>query len=68
MAWRQGGALNGDVGVFYGVEILVSFPSIWDVCVAVGRRMTVWQGSCQVRCGQRKSRFNDGRMSNKANK
>jgi len=47
-AWKQGRALNGDAVVFYGVEIFVSFSSIWDVCVATRRRMIVWQGSCQV--------------------
>jgi hypothetical protein len=54
-AWRQGRALNGDAMVFYGVEIFVLFSSIWDVCVVVGRMMTVWQGSCQVKCRQQKS-------------
>jgi hypothetical protein len=38
--------MNGDAGVFYGVEIFMSFSSIWDVCDAVGCKMTVWQGSC----------------------
>jgi hypothetical protein len=32
MAWRQGRALNGNVVVFYGVEIFMLFSSIWDVC------------------------------------
>jgi hypothetical protein len=26
------------------------------VCVAIGHKMTVWQGSCQVRCARQKSR------------
>jgi hypothetical protein len=50
MAWRQGRALNGNAVVFYGVEILVSFSSIWDVCVVVGHIMIVWQKSYQVKC------------------
>jgi hypothetical protein len=29
---------------------LVSFSSIWYVCVVVERMMMVWPGSCQVRC------------------
>jgi hypothetical protein len=55
MAWRQGRALNGDAVVFYGVEIFMSFSSIWDVCVVVECRMIVWQGSYQVKCIRRKS-------------
>jgi hypothetical protein len=55
MAWRQGRALNGDGVVFHGTKIFVSFFSIWDVCVVVGRRMTVCQESYQVKCTQRKS-------------
>jgi hypothetical protein len=47
--------LNGDVVVFYGVEIVMLFFSIWDVCAIVGRRMIVWQGSYQVKCGRQKS-------------
>jgi len=41
--------------VFYGVGIFVSFSSIWDVRVVVRRKMTMWQGNCQVKCGWRKS-------------
>jgi hypothetical protein len=26
------------------------FFFVWCVCVADGRRMIVWQGSCQVKC------------------
>jgi hypothetical protein len=39
----------------YGIEIFVSFFSIWDVCVVVGRKMNVWQGNCQVKCARWKS-------------
>jgi hypothetical protein len=53
--WRQGRALNGDAVVFYGVEIVMLFFSIWDVCATTGRKMTMWQGSYQVKCGWRKS-------------
>jgi hypothetical protein len=49
MAWRQGRALNGDAVVFYGIEIFMSFSSIWDVCVPIRHRMTMWQRSCQVK-------------------
>jgi hypothetical protein len=49
-------AMNGDVVVFYGIEIFMSFSSIWDVCVVARRRMIVWQGSRQVKCVWRKSR------------
>jgi hypothetical protein len=52
MVWRQGRALNGDAVVFYGVEIFMSFSSIWDVCADVGHKMTMWQGSYQVKCDQ----------------
>ncbi len=48
--------MNGDVVVFYGIEIFMSFSSIWDVCVVARRRMIVWQGSRQVKCVWRKSR------------
>jgi hypothetical protein len=34
----------------------VSFSFVWCVCVAVRCKMTLWQGSCQVRRVQRKSR------------
>ncbi len=54
--WKQGITLNGDAVVFYGIEIFMSFSSIWDVCVAVGHMMIVWQGRCQVKCVWRKSR------------
>jgi hypothetical protein len=42
MAWRQGITLDGDVVVFDGVEILMSFFSIWDVCDVAGCMMIVW--------------------------
>jgi hypothetical protein len=42
--------------VFYGVEIFVSFSSVWDACVANGHKMTMWQGNCQMKCGRQKSR------------
>ncbi len=45
-------ALNGDVMVSYGVEIFMSFFSIWDVCAIIGCRMIVWQGSYQVKYGR----------------
>jgi len=41
--------------VFDSIETFVSFSSIWYVCVVVGRRMIVWQRSCQVKCARRKS-------------
>jgi hypothetical protein len=50
MAWIQGRTLNGKVVVFYGIEIFVSFSSIWNVCVVAKHMMIVWQGSCQVKC------------------
>jgi len=49
--WKQGITLNGNAVVFYGIEIFMLFSSIWDVCVAIGHMMTVWQGRCQVKCG-----------------
>jgi hypothetical protein len=55
-AWRQGKLQNGDAPMFGSIEALVSFSSVWYVCVIVWRRMMVWQRSCQVRCTQRKSR------------
>ncbi len=48
--WRQGGSPNGDAVVFDNIELFESFSSIWYVCVVVGRKMTMWQGSCQVKC------------------
>jgi len=48
MAWRQGRSSNGDVMVFDNIETFVSFSSVWDVCVAIGRRMIVWQGNYQM--------------------
>jgi len=47
---------NGDASVFGNIETLVSFSSVWYVCVVVGCRMMVWQGNCQVRCVRQKSR------------
>jgi hypothetical protein len=41
--------------VFDGVEICMSFSSIWDICAIVGHRKIVWQGSYQVKCNQRKA-------------
>ncbi len=44
---------DGDAVVLYGVEIFMSFSFIWDVCAIVhivGRMMTMWQGSYQVKC------------------
>ncbi len=48
--WRQGRLQNGDVSVFGSIETLVSFSLVWYVCVGVGCKMMVWQGSYQVRC------------------
>jgi hypothetical protein len=48
----------GDMVVFYGVEIFMSFSFFWDVYAIVdivGCRMTMWQGSSQMKCGQWKS-------------
>ncbi len=42
--------------VFDSIDIFVSFSSVWYVCVAVGRKMTMWQGSSQMMCAQQKSR------------
>jgi hypothetical protein len=53
---NKGRSPNGDAVMFNSIEIFVSFSSIWYVCVVVGRRITVWQGSCQVKCARRKSR------------
>jgi hypothetical protein len=62
-------ALNGDVVVFYGIEIFVLFSSIWDVCVVARHKMTMWQGSYQMKCAQWKScGGSNGKMSNKADK
>jgi hypothetical protein len=36
----------------YGIEMFVSFSSIWDVCVATGHKMNVWQGNCKVKCAR----------------
>jgi hypothetical protein len=55
MVWRQGGSPNGDAVVFDNIEIFVLFSCVWYVCVAARRKMTVWQGSCQVKCAQWKS-------------
>jgi hypothetical protein len=35
------GSLNGDVVVFDSIENLMSFSSVWYVCVATGCRMIV---------------------------
>jgi hypothetical protein len=56
MARRQKKSLNGDAMVFDSIETLVSFSSVWYVCVVVGCRMIMWQGSYQVKCIRRKSR------------
>ncbi len=55
MAWRQGRLQNGDVSVFGSIKTLMSFSSVWYVCVVARHMMMVWQGSCQVRCVRRKS-------------
>jgi len=47
---------NEDVPMFGSIETLVSFSSVWYVCVVAGCKMMVWQGSYQVRCGRRKFR------------
>ncbi len=41
--------------MFGSIETLVSFSSVWYVCVVAGRKMMVWPGSCQVRCARQKS-------------
>ncbi len=56
IAWRQGRLQNGNAPMFGSIENLVSFSSVWYVCVVAKRRMMVWQGSYQVRCTWRKSR------------
>jgi hypothetical protein len=38
------------------IETFVSFSFVWNVCVAVGCMMTMWQGSCQVKCAWQKTR------------
>jgi hypothetical protein len=43
----------------YGVEVFMSCLFIWDAYVVVdivGQWMTMWQESCQAKCGRRKSR------------
>jgi hypothetical protein len=55
MAWKQRRTINGDVVVFYGIEVFMSFSSIWDVCAIAKRRMIVWQKSYQVKCDRWKS-------------
>jgi uncharacterized membrane protein YecN with MAPEG domain len=42
--------------MFGSIKTLVSFFSVWYVCVVARRKMRVWQGNCQVRCAQQKSR------------
>jgi len=42
--------------MFGRIETVVSFSSVWYVCVVARRKMMVWPGSCQVRCARRKSR------------
>jgi hypothetical protein len=49
-AWKQGKSPNGNVVVFDSIETFVSFSFVWYVCVIVGRKMTVWQGCCQMKC------------------
>ncbi len=49
------GSPNGDAVVFDSIEIFLSFSFVWYMCVVVGRRMIVWQGSCQVKCVRQKS-------------
>jgi hypothetical protein len=36
--------------VFDSIETFVSFSFVWNVCVVGGHMMTMWQGSCQVKC------------------
>jgi len=55
-AWRQGRLQNGDASVFSSIETLLSFSSVWYVCVVARRKMMVWQGSCQVSYTRQKSR------------
>jgi len=46
-------------GGVYGLDVLMSFSFIWDDYAAmdiVGCWLIVWQGSCQVKNGQWKSR------------
>ncbi len=40
--WRQGRLQNGDASMFGSIEALVSFSSVWYVCVMAGRKMMVW--------------------------
>jgi len=54
--WRQGRSPNGDVAVLDSIETFVLFFFVWYVCVVARCRMTMWQGSCQVKCARWKSR------------
>jgi len=56
MAWKQKRSLNGDAMVFDSIEIFVSFPFVWDVCVTTKCKMTMWQKSYQVKWVRWKSR------------
>jgi hypothetical protein len=42
--------------MFGSIEMLVSFSSIWFVCVIVGCRMMVWLRSYQGKCIRWRSR------------
>jgi hypothetical protein len=46
MEWKQGRLQNGDASVFVSIEALVLFSFVWYVCVIVGCKMMVWEGSC----------------------
>jgi hypothetical protein len=41
--------------VFGNIEALVLFSFVWYVCVIIGYRMMVWQGSYRVRCTWQRS-------------
>lgn len=41
--------------MFGSIKTLVSFSFVWYVCVIVGCKMMVWQGSYQLRCARCKS-------------
>jgi hypothetical protein len=56
MVWKQGRLQNGNAPVFGSIEALVLFFFVWYVCVIVGHRMMVWQGSYQGRCIRHRSR------------
>jgi len=55
MVWRQERSLNGDVVVFDIIKTYVSFSYVWCVYVAIGCKVTVWQGSYQMKCAWQES-------------